>query len=984
MSREERLADLLERWEDVLARGLVITPAELCRDMPELLDEFQQVLARVRTVDAILQGGKAAVSPRDLVGRIDAGRYRPISYVDEGGQGLIFQAEDKELPRLVALKWMRPLGALDAAQRRRFLLEAEITAQLDHPGIVPVYGLGEDREGRPYYAMRFVRGKNLGDVARRFHEDGNRDAVSRNLQFHRLLQSFLAVCETIAYAHARGVVHRDLKPGNIRLGPFGETLVLDWGLAKRLDCPPPEEDPERTALEAVKVTPGLEGSTLPGRAEGSPAYMAPEQARGEVDRVGPATDVYGLGATLYMLLTGRPPFQGKSATEVIEQVKPGALLRPRQVKPAVPAALEAVCLKAMAYRAEDRYGSARALAADIERWLADEPVSARREPLTSRLRRWVKRNRTLVSTSVAMLLVAVLLLSVLGIVLNEKNRLLEVRNDELDTARKAAADERDSFVESIAGMVKDADMEAGKFRQAFLKKANDSVLKFAPANATIAAQMDHKMVWTHLSLARISKTKNETDAALKEYNLALTLAEKAAKRQRDNPEAQRDLSVCYNDLGNLNLRLNKLGAALEFLHKDLSISKKLAEAAPQNADAQRDLAITYRSLGETYFTQKASDRAVKHYEEALTISQRLAVEYPKDGQFQCDLSVTYYALGSIHFQAGQYEEALTRYTQDLKVSRALADANRSNLDDQNSLALTLRKLRETYVKLNQPHRALAMCDQEQVILKRQAFPNAAEIKRQRDLSFAFFELAGIYWLRRAPEQALALYHEDLEISRRLAFANPRSEQEQDNLAVTLEMLGKVHQRLDQFEEAKKHFQEALSVCRAFEKLGGGGSKVIRARMAALTVRIELCDDAPNIVADPRSARKAPADRRPRLLSLAIAALAHRKEAAKLIQAAELLEKDADKASLQNKASLQYDAACGFALAVPLVSGASDRKQLIDRSLTLLRAAVSKDVPGLDHLQQDADLDALRDLEGFRELLSGLEQNNGRKSSLQKN
>src|SRR5206468_2664422 len=200
-----------------------------------------------------------------------------------GGLGAVFVAVDNELHREVALKQILDTHADDPTSRQRFLLEAEVTGALEHPGIVPVYGLGTYAGGRPYYAMRFIRGDSLKGAIEHFHGDDSlkRDPGRRSLELRKLLRRFLDVCNAIDYAHSRGVIHRDLKPANIILGRHGETLVVDWGLAKVVGRADPSVDDEQT------IAPSLSGSseTLPGSALGTPAYMSPEQARGDLDRL---------------------------------------------------------------------------------------------------------------------------------------------------------------------------------------------------------------------------------------------------------------------------------------------------------------------------------------------------------------------------------------------------------------------------------------------------------------------------------------------------------------------------------------------------------------------------------------------------------------------------------------------------------------------------------------------------------------------------
>ncbi len=341
-------------------------------------------------------------------------RYHVVWAHAKGGLGEIYVAEDTELHRRVALKEIQAKHANNSVSRERFVIEAEITGKLEHPGIVPVYGMGTHPDGRPYYTMRFVRGEDMATAVRRFHAGPNRDLTS--LEFRWLLQRFVDVCNTIAYAHSRGVLHRDLKPGNIMLGQFGETLVLDWGVAKLIGqgettpSPPFDTEADPSSL-AIQPPPGSSSVTRTGQAVGTPAYMSPEQAAGRLSDLGPASDVYSLGATLYVMLTDRRPFDG-DATDVLRDVQEGRFEPPRRAWTGVPRALDAICRKAMAREPGKRYQSALALAADVERWLADEPVSCWREPLLVRSRRWVRRRLPLVAASGAALGVALVALVV--------------------------------------------------------------------------------------------------------------------------------------------------------------------------------------------------------------------------------------------------------------------------------------------------------------------------------------------------------------------------------------------------------------------------------------------------------------------------------------------------------------------------------------------------------------------------------------------
>jgi tRNA A-37 threonylcarbamoyl transferase component Bud32 len=311
----------------------------------------------------------------------------------KGGLGEVFIAEDLELHRTIALKEIQKDHANEPQSRSRFEMEAKVTGGLEHPGVVPVYGLGHYKDGRPFYAMRLIRGETLKEAAQRFHatDMSGRDPGERARALRELLQRFIGVCNAVAYAHSRSVLHRDLKPANVMLGPFGETLVVDWGLAKPIDQ---TETGDSEASELRRSLADARGTQM-GVAIGTPAYMSPEQAAGRQDLLGPASDVYSLGATLYFLLTGSPPFQAGSVQQVLRQVQAGDFPPPREVNRKVPVGLEAICLKAMAREVADRYPSALALAEDVDHWLADEPVAARREPWWERVLRLCRRRPVL-------------------------------------------------------------------------------------------------------------------------------------------------------------------------------------------------------------------------------------------------------------------------------------------------------------------------------------------------------------------------------------------------------------------------------------------------------------------------------------------------------------------------------------------------------------------------------------------------------------
>jgi serine/threonine protein kinase/tetratricopeptide (TPR) repeat protein len=326
-------------------------------------------------------------------GVLESARFRILSKHREGGIGEVLIAYDQQLRRAVAIKQIRPKWRDHDEARQRFVQEAEVTGRLEHPGVVPVYAMGIWEDGSQYYAMRFIQGDTLAEVIRLHHNPQQKlDRHSRLLGLRQILNRFVDVCNTIHYAHSHRILHRDIKPANIMVGPYGETLVVDWGLAKLLDTPP-DESMTAELLEDLPSQLNVSGRQAGGTV-GTPQYMSPEQAGGRVDEVGIPTDIYLLGATLYQILTGSPPHSDESITKLLQRVAQGELVSPRSLDPTISRPLEAICMKAMATDPSDRYDNCDELASDIERWMADEPVRVFRDPLWVRTGRWVRRHRT--------------------------------------------------------------------------------------------------------------------------------------------------------------------------------------------------------------------------------------------------------------------------------------------------------------------------------------------------------------------------------------------------------------------------------------------------------------------------------------------------------------------------------------------------------------------------------------------------------------
>jgi serine/threonine protein kinase/formylglycine-generating enzyme required for sulfatase activity len=329
-----------------------------------------------------------AATIQDLISHANAeGKYIFDRELGRGGMGAVFSTVDQDVRRKVAMKVMLPTTSTSPSHIKRFLEEAQITGQLEHPNIVPVHEVGINEDSNIYFTMKMVRGENLDDVLDRLSQ-GKAD-YRQKYSLGVLLQIFMKVCDAIGYAHAKGVLHRDLKPENLMVGDFGEVLVMDWGLAKVLG----REDV--TAGEAAAAEPATPYHTMEGQVMGTPAYMSPEQAYGKISELDERSDIFSLGGILYKILTFQAPYRGKNAREALEKARKRQLQPPdlRSPESKIPVELTAICMKAMARQKDDRYGSAEELKDDIQRYLDGKSVSAKKDSLLVTAKKWVFRNR---------------------------------------------------------------------------------------------------------------------------------------------------------------------------------------------------------------------------------------------------------------------------------------------------------------------------------------------------------------------------------------------------------------------------------------------------------------------------------------------------------------------------------------------------------------------------------------------------------------
>jgi serine/threonine-protein kinase len=710
-------------------------------------------------------------------------RFQVLRPLNQGGMGIVSVALDKELDRSIALKEIRQSAADNREYRSRFLAEAEITGKLEHPGIIPIYGLGTYGDGRPFYAMRLIRGDKTGslmDAIKRFYKEPN--TAARVVEFRGLLRRFLDVCNALAYAHSKGVLHRDLKPDNILLGPYGETLVVDWGLAKAAGRADPTVSPEgehvSLTLSGSEITPTIAGGAL-----GTPEYAPPEQMTGDLANVGPRSDVYGLGAVLYCLLTGQAPFSRRETElgQLVKKIETGDFPRPRQVRPEVDKPLEAVCLKAMCTKPADRYESVRALATDVETYLAEEPVSAYVEPWTTRTRRWARKHRTLVSTAAASLVVGLIGFGTIAAIqtkarhdLDAKNRELRDSNTALDQQKIRAEDREAKAIEAVK-----------RFGDTI---ASEPLLKNTPAFEALRK----KLLKEPLAFFRDLRDRLQAD--------------------RDTrPESLVRLADASFDLGKLTYEIGDKQDALMACKEAFEIRRMLASANPDSSDFQRELARCHSSLGHLLGEIGDTSEGLKAYESARAICQNLAEADPNDRGFQRDLALAHTNISRLLRTTGKLGDALKSQERALSIQQKLVDSNPDVGSFQSELAGSRLNLGVLLSQTGKLGEALKAQELALVTQKKLAAANPTVLVYQRDLAGSYYNHGALLSSTGRTADAIESYKSALAIQQELADANPSATEFQSNLAETHQSVGLLRIKSGRSAEALKSLESAVAI-----------------------------------------------------------------------------------------------------------------------------------------------------------------------------
>jgi tetratricopeptide (TPR) repeat protein/predicted Ser/Thr protein kinase len=739
--------------------------------------------------------------------------YEILGELGRGGMGVVYKAKQTGLKRTVALKMVLAGGHASESGIARFKAEAEAVARFQHPNIVQIYEIGE-HEGRPYFSMEFVDGGSLhGKLG------GNPQPVRESAEMLTVL------ARGIHAAHVAGIVHRDLKPANILLAKDGTPKVTDFGLAKQLD--------EASQLSQT------------GDVMGTPSYMAPEQAAGRVKQIGPPADVYALGAILYEMLTGRPPFKSETAMDTMLQVLYADPVPPSFLRAKLPRDVETICMKCLQKDPAQRYATALALADDLQRFLDDKPIVARPVSAAVRTWKWVKRHPALTG---GMAVVALAGASMLGMSAYY-NFHLRAKNIEIYGKNVEISKLNDGLEESNQALTKES---AEVHRQMNIAEERR---KLAEANFQDAMRAVRSLL-TEVAENDLLNSPSMDSTRKRLLAKALQLQKDFLQKRTDDPEVRHQVGQAHQLFGYIHGRLGDLSEAEKNFQQGITQLRRLAEQYPQPPDYRRHLALCYFQLGELYRTQEQLKKAEDAYLEARKLQEGLTTPAPGTPHDRWRLSRTLNDLGHLYRKEYRFNEARTVYEKALDLQEKLVQEDPVNADfaedcagSNNDLAIVLKllgdpkaekrydaaiesleKLVTKEEKVERYRRKLAAAHTNRGNLLLDLKPDIAESdykaailhwnKLHKDFAqvpLYHFELANarnsqaalLAKSKESRKKAVEAYHTALQEFKELVEENPGVAMYRSCRGATLDNLADVLVRMNQVKEAREKLQEAM-------------------------------------------------------------------------------------------------------------------------------------------------------------------------------
>jgi len=805
--REEILDEVIAGYLGAVKKGQAPTRQQLLERHPDLAFELASFLDDHEQINRLTTPLRAVFSPAPapVLGEM-VGNYELVAELARGGMGVVYTARQKNVQRIVALKMMRSGVRASASELQRFRAETEAVANLDHPNIVPIYEVGE-HQGQPFYTMKLLEGGSLAGHIAALRTEPRAAA--------RLLAT---VAQAVHYAHQRGILHRDLKPANILLASGRESadseppasggahpplaewvpMVTDFGLAKR-----------------VEVDSSL---TQSGAIIGTPSYMAPEQASRRKGAVTTAADVYGLGAILYEMLTGRPPFRADTLMDTLRLLLEQEPDLPQAINPKVDLDLQTICLKCLEKDPARRYPSAQALAQDLQRFAQGEPIQARPVSTVERTWRWCRRKPVPAALVAVLVLVfggGLPLVTALWAHAAQQTREAERNLDLAKLQERKAKEHADEVIEQK----KKVEKEKGKAEDA-QKKAEEEKRKVEESFHVAHDAVNRFYVQIDSRLAHISGLqalrKELGQAALKYYQEFERLRGNDPALQVELAEVQARVARIIRDTGSK-------AAGLEAYLKAQATYEKLVAAEPNNAALRLELALTYSDVSAIHDALGHLAESVTELEKARGILEELAAADPKSIKLKKSLAGTYNNMAGFLRRNGKFRDALDQYQKAIALQKEVCTAQPKNIDYDRELAMYYGNVGTLYSGLNQEADALRSQERGHELRQKVYARDRSSPHHQMELAASYRGLGTWYRSNGKPAEAQPLLEESLKLLIPAAEANPSITSFQHDLAKTLHEMALVQRLVQQPADAMQSLGKARAILEKLAPLYGPGA-----------------------------------------------------------------------------------------------------------------------------------------------------------------
>jgi serine/threonine protein kinase len=748
---------------------------------------------------ATLDGGDAATrayqqsamasAPRVTTGA-SFGHYELLSPIAKGGMGIVYKARQRNLNRIVAIKMILDGQFADQTDIDRFYAEAEAAAALSHPNIVAIHEIGEV-QGQHFFSMDFIDGQSLADLVR-----------ENPLRPRRAAEFVRTIAETMQFAHESGVVHRDLKPANILLDKRQRPLITDFGLAKHVSS--------------------QSQRTMAGSIVGTPSYMPPEQAAGRIDEIGPWSDLYSLGAILYELLTGRPPFRSASPFETIRQVLETEPLSPRALNENVPKDLETICLKCLQKERTRRYETAQELADELGRFLRGEPIHAR--PISRVERFWrLCRRYPIASSAIATAAVFFIAASIVSTVayITTKAALTETKiaKEESDRSFKELMNTVDELFTLVSEETLLNQPGMQPVREKLLTKAKEAYERFSQQRANDPT-VEFELARAFFRLGTVAAMLRSPDEALKPYAKAREIQERLLAQLPNDPRRIEALGDTVNFMGRARASLQDLDEALSDFGEAVKLRARLADIDRANGEYQRVLANTYMNIGLIRGTKQEYASARQDFEEAQRI-RHAALDTNPDPELSArlrrDLAQGYFGLATLEMDERHPATAEKHFRRAADLFARLAEENPDDLECQKNLALVDRALGDVLPDIDE---ARQHYEDARSRLKQLAEQNPKVDEYRTEWAGVLANLFTLELRAERKDAARKALEQAREILARLAAESPAVPRYQSNLADTLRELASLQLAASESGAAIESMHEALRLIRGLVKQHG--------------------------------------------------------------------------------------------------------------------------------------------------------------------